>query len=131
MDISVYNNSPTLYSQITGNTEGIQSSVFPISTPVESNNKKYLLAKESCQTRIDLRGGSLFAEFVGPENDCFMGIISLKDLVFIHLLNTLNILLHIYDRKLCVHGPVHGHFDASRYHLPSQFKRQWTLPFDR
>ena len=68
---------------------------------MESNNKKYLLAKEPCQTPIDLRGGSLFAEIVGPEDDCFMGTIALKDLVFIPLLNTLNILLHIYDRKLC------------------------------
>ena len=73
----------------------------PILTRVESDNKKYLLAKESCQTPFYLRGGSLSAEFVGPEDDCFMGTISLKDLVFIPLLNTLNILLHIYDRKLC------------------------------
>ena len=66
-----------------------------------ADNKKYLLAKESGQTPIYLRGASLFAEFVGPEDDCFMGAISLKDLVFIPLLNTLNILLYIYDRKLC------------------------------
>ena len=66
-----------------------------------SNNKKYLLTKESCQTRIDLRGDCLFAEFVGPDDDFFMGTISVKDLVFIPLLNTLNILLHIYDKKLC------------------------------
>ena len=65
------------------------------------NNKKYLHAKESCQTCIDLRGYSLFAEFACPEDTCFMGTISLKDLVFIPLLNILNILLHIYDRKLC------------------------------
>ena len=73
----------------------------PVLTRVESDNKTYLLAKESCQTPIYLRGASLFAEFVGPEDDCFMGTISLKDLVFIPLLNALNILLHIYDRKLC------------------------------
>ena len=48
-----------------------------------------------------MRGGSLLVEFVGPEDDCIMGIISLKDFVFIHLMNILNILLHIYDRKLC------------------------------
>ena len=71
-----------------------------IHTSPRSNNKKYVLVKESCQTRIDLRDGSLFAEFVGPDN-CFIGTISLKDLVFIPLLNTLNILLHIYNRKLC------------------------------
>ena len=52
------------------------------------------------QTRIDLRGDNLFAEFVGPEDDFFMGTISLKDLVSIPLLK-LNILLHIYDRRLC------------------------------
>ena len=45
--------------------------------------------------RIDLKGDRLFAEFVGPEDDFFMGTISLKGLVFIPLLNTLNILLHI------------------------------------
>ena len=55
----------------------------------------YLLTKESCQTHIVLRGDSLFTEFVGPEDDLCMGTISLQDLVFIPLLNTLNILLHI------------------------------------
>ena len=54
----------------------------PISTPVESNNKKYLLAKESCQTRIDLRGGSLFAEFVGHRRRLFYGNNFLKILSF-------------------------------------------------
>ena len=39
-------------------------------------------------------------EFVDPEDDFFMGTISLKDLVSIPMLK-LNILLHIYDRKLC------------------------------
>ena len=48
-------------------------------------------------------GGSLFAEFVDAEDDSFMGTISLKDLVFIPLLNALKILLHIYDRNF-VHG---------------------------
>ena len=89
-----------------------------ILTRVESDDKKYLLARESCQTPIYLRGGHLFTEFVGPEGDCFMGTISLQDLVFIPLLNTLNM-------KYCfVHGPVYGRFDASRYLLSPQFKRQ-------
>ena len=66
----------------------------------------------------------MFAEFVGPEDDLFMGTISLKDLVFIPLLNTLNILLHM-------HGPMHGRFDTSRHLLPPQFKPQCTRPGDR
>ena len=76
-----------------------------IHTSPRSNNKKYLLAKESCQTRIDLTGGSLFAEFVGPEDDCFMGTISLKDLVFIPLLNTLKLTFYrIFTTESFVHG---------------------------
>ena len=98
----VYNTfSHSLWSDNWGIHTEYRVAYFPILTRVESDNKKYLLAKESCQTPIYLRGGSLSAEFVGPEDDCFMGTISLKDLVFIPLLNTLNILLHIYDRKLC------------------------------
>ena len=119
--------SHSLWSDNWGTHTEYRVAYSPISTPVESD-KKYLCAKESCQTPIDLRGGSLFAEFVGPEDDYFMGTISLKDLVFIPLLNTLNILLHIYDRKLCAR-PVHGRFDVLRYLLPAQFKRQWTRPF--
>ena len=51
------------YDTVTHSNEVINPSVL---TRVESDNKKYLLAKESCQTPIYLRGASLFAEFVGP-----------------------------------------------------------------
>ena len=54
-----------------------------IQTSPRSSSKRNLHAKEACQTSIDVRGGSLFVEFfVGPEDSCFMGTISLKYLVF-------------------------------------------------
>ena len=75
-----------------------------------------------------MRGDSLFAEFVGPEDDFFMGTISLKDLVSIPLLK-LNILLH--DRKLCA-WPNAWTFWHEQVPCPlPQFKPQWTRRCDR
>ena len=68
-------------------------------------------------------------EFVGQEDDFFMGTISLKDLVSIPLLK-LNILLHIYDRKLCARQNAWT-FWHEQVPCPPLNSPQWTRWCDR
>ena len=53
------------------------------------------------QTRIDLRGDSLFAEFVGPEDDFFYGNNFLKRLSFHTSVEIKHSIAHLRQKALC------------------------------
>ena len=67
-------------------------------------------------------------EFVGPEEDFFMGTISLKDLVSIPLLK--HSIAHLRQKALCTAQCMDVLTRAGTL-SPPQFKPQWTRRCDR